>query len=67
MSIKEVRSQGVCQVRNFWGQRGGGSSTTDVLRTFWCKKLRIFWNLWCDRTDKEGLSQCEHFLDEEKG
>jgi len=23
-----------------------GSSDADV-RTFWCKKCRIFWNLWC--------------------
>jgi len=30
----------------------GGSSGADV-RTFWCKKLRIFRNLWCVRTDKE--------------
>jgi len=32
--------------------RGGGSSDADV-RTFWCKKPRIFRNLWCVFTDKE--------------
>jgi len=30
-----------------------GSSDADV-RTFWRKKLRIFQNLWCVRTDKGG-------------
>jgi len=45
-------------VRTFFEQRAG-SSNVDV-RTFWHKKLRIFQNLWCVRTDK-GLSQCGHF------
>jgi len=48
-------------------QREGGLSSADILRTkgdesssvadisdFWCKKLWIFWNLWCVRTDKRG-------------
>jgi len=46
------------------GGGGGGLSSTDILRTrgsssdadvrtFLRKKLRIFWNLWCVRTDKE--------------
>jgi len=30
-----------------------GSSVVDV-RTFWCKKHRIFRNLWCVLTDKGG-------------
>jgi len=40
----------------------GGSSDADV-RTYWCKKLRIFRNLWCVRTDKKGggLNQCGYF------
>jgi len=32
-----------------------GSSDADV-RNFSCKKVRIFWNLLCIRTDKEGTS-----------
>jgi len=32
--------------------RGKGSSDADVC-TFWCKKLRVFQNLWCVRTDKD--------------
>jgi len=28
-----------------------GSSAADV-RTFWYKKLQIFWKLWCVCTDK---------------
>jgi len=43
--------RGVCPVRTFYGQ--GGSSNADV-RTFLCKRPRIFWNLWCARTDKGG-------------
>jgi len=38
------------------------SSAADV-RTFWSKKQRIFRNLWCVRTNKGRLSQCEHFAD----
>jgi len=36
---------------------------------FGTKKLRIFRNLLCVRTDKEGggLSQCEHFVDKGEG
>jgi len=30
----------------------GWESLDAYVRTFWCKKLRIFWNLWCFRTDK---------------
>jgi len=47
-----------CPVRTFCGQAGGGSSDTDV-RTFWCKKLRIFQNLWGVRTDKRGWASAE--------
>jgi len=52
---KRVRSQGggVCPVRIFFGQGRGGSLDADV-RTFGHKKLRIFRNLWCVRTDKRG-------------
>jgi len=43
--IKYIRSQGrrgIFPVRTFYGQGGRrGSSDADV-RTFWCKKLRIF-------------------------
>jgi len=51
LNIKDVRSQGerVCPMRTFCRQ--GGSSDAYV-RTFWCKKLRIFRNLWCVRTVK---------------
>jgi len=45
VSINDVHSQ-------------GGLSSADILRTrgfltFWRKKLWIFRNLWCVRTDKE--------------
>jgi len=40
-------------LRTFFGQ--GGSSDADVTSAlFGAKKLRIFRNLWCVRTDKEG-------------
>jgi len=38
----------------------GGSSDADV-RTFWCKKLRIFRNLWCVRMNKEGRGHFSRF------
>jgi len=41
----------VVQCWHFMDKGGGGSSDVDV-RTFWCKKHRIFWNLWRVRTDK---------------
>jgi len=46
----------------------GGSSDADI-RTFWCKKHRIFRNLWCICTDKGGgmLNQCGHFADKGEG
>jgi len=46
----------------------GSSSVVDV-RTFWCKKLQIFRNLWCVRTDKVGggLSKYGHFADKGMG
>jgi len=51
-SIKDVRSQGGFQY-DIFRTRGWGSSDADV-RIFWCKRLRIFRNLWCVRTDKRG-------------
>jgi len=67
MSIKDVRSQGVggfVQCGYLRAIREGSSSDADV-RTFWYKKLQIFRNLWCVRTDKggRGLSQYGHFAD----
>jgi len=52
-SIKEVCSRGmgggmVVQCGHFSDK---GSSDADIC-TFWNKKLRIFRNLWCIRTDK---------------
>jgi len=44
-----LRGGGGCPVRTFFGQGGWGSSDADV-RTFCCKRLRIFWNLWYVRT-----------------
>jgi len=43
LSIKDVRSQGkgICPVRTYFGQEGGGYSDADVC-TFCCKKHRIF-------------------------
>jgi len=34
--------------------------------TFWCKKLQIYQNLWCDRTDKGvGLEPVRTFCEQE--
>jgi len=43
--------------------KGGGGSSDEDFRTFWCKNYRIFRMLWCVGTDKgEGeLNQCGHF------
>jgi len=51
LSIKDVRSQ------EGWGFPvqticGRGRSADAGVRTFWCKNLRIFWNLWFVGTDK---------------
>jgi len=35
---------------------GGGDSSDADVRTFWCKKLLIFRNLWCVHTEKGVLS-----------
>jgi len=49
--IKDVRSQGGCPVRAFFGQLGGVlQMRTSAL--FGIKKFRIFRNLWCVCTDK---------------
>jgi len=37
-----------------------GSSFADV-PTLWCKKLRIFRNLWCVYTDKRGWASADIF------
>jgi len=53
--MKDTGSQGGANA-NILRTRGKESSDVDV-RTFCCKKLRIFRNLWCVRTDKpEGAS-----------
>jgi len=50
--IRDVRSQGGGEfVQCGYFADKGGSSDADVC-TFWHKKLRIFLNLWCIRTDK---------------
>jgi len=54
LSIKDVRSQGrgsVFSADNLQKRGNAGSSDADVC-TFWCKKLRIFRNLWFVHTDK---------------
>jgi len=43
----------------------GGYSEADV-RTFWRKELRIFWNLWCIRTDK-GIEPVRIFCGQGRG
>jgi len=48
LSIKDIHNQGGCLVQ---AREEGGSSDADVC-TFWCKKYRVFPNLWCVRTDK---------------
>jgi len=53
LSIKDVRTQGGLTSVDILRTRGRGSSDAGV-RTFWRKKIRIFRNLWCVRTDKEG-------------
>jgi len=52
----------------FWVKREGDSSDADVC-TFWRKKLRIFRNLWCVRTDKGGRASVDigHLADKEGG
>jgi len=55
-SIKDVRSQGV----GLSSEDKGGSSDADI-RTFWCKKLRIFRNLWRVRTDKGSWATADIF------
>jgi len=63
LSIKDVHSQRDCPVRIFWCiladiSRADKREGTPVL--FGAKKLRIFWNLWCVRTDKgDGLNQSD--------
>jgi len=48
-----VRDEGSCPMRSFFGQGGGGGDFSDAdVRTFWCKKLPIFRNLWYARTEK---------------
>jgi len=50
--------------------RGEGSSVADV-RTFWCKKIRIFQNLWNVRMDKRegprGVESARSFSDKGGG
>jgi len=48
LSIKDVRSQGVCPVRT----NGKGYSDADV-RAFWCKNFEFF-KIYCVRTDMGG-------------
>jgi len=58
-SIKDVRSQGrggSYPMRTFCGQ--GGFFRRGCPHFSTQKKLRIFQNLWCVLTDKEGLIQC---------
>jgi len=47
-SIKDVGSQGEFVQFGYFSDKG---VIADV-RAFWRKKLRIFRNLWCVRTDK---------------
>jgi len=38
----------------YFAGKGGGGLQRGKVRTFWRKKLWIFRNLWCVRTDKVG-------------
>jgi len=51
-------------VRAFCGQ--WGSSDADV-RTFWCKKLCIFQNLWCVLTNLRGVEPVRTFCGQGRG
>jgi len=68
LSIKDVRSHGGLSSADVLRTNGGGYSNADI-RTFWCKKHRIFRNLWFVHMDKGGgvLSQCGHFADKGEG
>jgi len=59
-SIKDVLSQGDVQCGDYVVKGGMRTSSVADVRTILYKKLRIFQNLWCVRTDKGGggLSQC---------
>jgi len=59
LSIKDVRSQGGCPVREILRTKGEGGLQMSEL--FGAKPHRIFRNLWCVRTDKGPLSQCEQW------
>jgi len=58
LSIKDVCSQGRagCPMRTFFGK--GVSSDADI-RTFSCKKLCFFRNLWWARADKGGWASAD--------
>jgi len=66
-AIKDFRSQGEGGLSgaDIFRTRGERSSSNEDVRTFWCKKLRIFRNLWCVRTDKgvNFLRFCAKVLD----
>jgi len=55
LSIKDVRTQRRLSSADFADKEEGGFSNADF-RTFWCKKLRIFRNFWCVRTDRGGVT-----------
>jgi len=54
--------RGIFQCGIFWTR---WYSNVDVC-TFWCKKHRIFWNLWCVHTD-EGFEPVRTFCGQGKG
>jgi len=45
-------------MRAFYSQRGHSNADVHAL---WCKKLWMFWNFWCIRTDKRGGNQFSWF------
>jgi len=49
--MSAIRGEGACP------DKGKGVSSDADVRTFWCKNLRIFRNLWYVRTDKGGGGQ----------
>jgi len=60
----QSRGKVFIQSRHFADKGRRGSSDADV-RTFWCKELRVFRNLWWvpTRTRGMGLSQCGNLAD----
>jgi len=64
MFIKDVRSQARGGLSSADIFRALGESSDADVRTFWSKNSGIFRNLWCVRTDKEGVEPVRTFFGE---